>query len=106
MAQSWGRFTCRQLASLYATLAGPMPSRPGEVLGGSPFVAEVELPAEIHQEPLARAGIAGGSGGRKGAHREKKHQGKEMAWETFHGDERSDSVSRGARGSGDENGDD
>ena len=80
-------------------------ARLGQVLTDAPLVAEMELPAEIQQEPFARAGIGGCSGGRKGAHRENEHKGKDVALETFHGRKRSDRVFAGrARGSGDENG--
>jgi len=37
-----------------------------EALAGAPVVAQVEFPAEIHEEPLARGGVGrgGGKGGR------------------------------------------
>ena len=67
-AQSCGRSTGRQLASLNVTRRRPDGGiRLGKVLAGAPLVAEVEAPAEIQREPLARSGLGHGGGpGTKG----------------------------------------
>ena len=61
----------------------------GQVLADPPLVAEVEPPAEIHQEAFTRSG-GGGCGGRKEAHREHENEGEDAALVAFHGRERVD----------------